>query len=125
MKNSVKASLQSGRASVGSWIQFGHSGIAELMAQAGFDWLVIDLEHSTIGIETAFSLIQVAVKRLEGRQQVRLLEEVNTTMKLIRYEADRFCLQLTDIREAELPPMIGLTEYAGNLARRRPSGVGG
>ncbi len=29
------------------------------MAQAGFDWVCIDLEHSAIGIETAFNLIQV------------------------------------------------------------------
>jgi 2-dehydro-3-deoxyglucarate aldolase len=29
------------------------------MAQAGFDWLAIDLEHSTVGIETAQQLIQV------------------------------------------------------------------
>jgi 2-dehydro-3-deoxyglucarate aldolase len=43
----------------GSWLQFGHPGIAEVMAQAGFEWLGIDLEHSVIGLETAFTLIQV------------------------------------------------------------------
>ena len=29
------------------------------MATAGFDWLAIDLEHSTIDLETTFTLIQV------------------------------------------------------------------
>ena len=32
--------------SIGSWIQIGHPAIAEIMASAGFDWLVVDLEHS-------------------------------------------------------------------------------
>jgi 2-dehydro-3-deoxyglucarate aldolase len=27
----------------GGWITIGHPAIAEIMAQAGFDWLVIDL----------------------------------------------------------------------------------
>ena len=39
--------------SIGSWIQLGHPGIAEIMASAGFDWLAIDLEHSTIGLGEA------------------------------------------------------------------------
>jgi len=34
--------------SIGSWITLGHFSIAEIMAQAGFDWLCIDIEHSVI-----------------------------------------------------------------------------
>lgn len=59
MKNTLRATLQAGRPAFGSWLQFGHPGVAEIMAQAGFDWIGIDLEHSAIGIETAFTLIQV------------------------------------------------------------------
>jgi 2-keto-3-deoxy-L-rhamnonate aldolase RhmA len=33
---------------LGSWITLGHTSIAEIMADAGFDWLCIDLEHSVI-----------------------------------------------------------------------------
>jgi 2-dehydro-3-deoxyglucarate aldolase len=51
--------LNAGRPALGSWIQFGHAGIAEIMAKAGFDWLCIDLEHSDIDLAAAFSLIQV------------------------------------------------------------------
>ena len=43
---------------LGSWITLGHSGIAEIMARAGFDWLVVDLEHSVIGIDMAGDLIR-------------------------------------------------------------------
>jgi 2-keto-3-deoxy-L-rhamnonate aldolase RhmA len=59
VKNALRATLRAGRPSFGSWLQFGHPAIAEVMAQAGFDWIGIDLEHSVTGMETAFSLIQV------------------------------------------------------------------
>ena len=45
--------------SVGSWIQIGHSAVAEIMASAGFDWLAIDLEHTTIDLGKAEELIRV------------------------------------------------------------------
>ncbi len=45
--------------SIGSWIQLGHPAVAEIMATAGFDWLSIDLEHSTITLREAEDLIRV------------------------------------------------------------------
>jgi 2-dehydro-3-deoxyglucarate aldolase len=45
--------------SIGSWIQIGHPAIAEIMASAGFDWLAVDLEHSTITLREAEDLIRV------------------------------------------------------------------
>ena len=59
MKSGLRAMLRAGRPAFGSWLQFGHPGIAEVMATSGFDWIAIDLEHSGIGIEMACSLIQV------------------------------------------------------------------
>jgi 2-dehydro-3-deoxyglucarate aldolase len=44
---------------IGSWITLGHPAIAEIMANAGFDWLAIDLEHSVITIREAEELIRV------------------------------------------------------------------
>ena len=45
--------------SIGSWIQLGHPAIAEIMASSGFDWLAVDLEHSTISLREAEELIRV------------------------------------------------------------------
>lgn len=59
MKNTLRASLKKGLPTFGSWLQFGDASVAEVMAQAGFEWLGIDLEHSVIGIETMYYLIQV------------------------------------------------------------------
>jgi 2-dehydro-3-deoxyglucarate aldolase len=54
----LRQKIDSRTLTVGSWISLGHVAIAEIMAKAGFDWLVIDLEHSVIGIETAGDLIR-------------------------------------------------------------------
>ena len=45
--------------SLGSWITLGHPAIAEIMARAGFEWLVVDLEHSVITIHEAEELIRI------------------------------------------------------------------
>ena len=44
---------------IGSWTSFGFAPIGEMMARAGFDWLVIDMEHTGIGTAQQFQLIQV------------------------------------------------------------------
>lgn len=42
---------------LGSWITLGNPSIAEVMANAGFDWLCIDLEHSVTDYFEAQQLI--------------------------------------------------------------------
>ncbi len=44
---------------LGSWITLPHPAIAEIMVAAGFDWLAIDMEHSTISVRDAEELIRV------------------------------------------------------------------
>lgn len=57
--NPVKAALRAGKLSIGSWLTVGHTVVAEIMAQARFEWLVIDLEHSVTSIDSVQPLIQV------------------------------------------------------------------
>lgn len=47
---SIRKSLQENKASIGSWMQIPNSSIAEIMGQAGYDWIAVDLEHGSIGI---------------------------------------------------------------------------
>ncbi|MDA1043887.1 MAG: aldolase/citrate lyase family protein [Verrucomicrobia bacterium] len=35
---------------VGTWIQMGHPASGEILAEAGFDWVAADMEHTDIGI---------------------------------------------------------------------------
>jgi len=55
----LKNKLNSGSTTLGSWITLGHSSIAEIMANSGFDWLAIDLEHTTISLKEAEDLIRI------------------------------------------------------------------
>lgn len=58
--NSLKTKISRKDLTVGTWITLGHPSIAEIMAQAGFDWLAIDMEHSAITLHQAQQLIQTA-----------------------------------------------------------------
>ncbi len=56
--DSLKNRLRAGKQTVGSWITIGHPAIAEILARTGVDWLVVDLEHSTISLDQAGELIR-------------------------------------------------------------------
>ena len=57
--NSLKEIIKKNKYTIGSWITLAHPAIAEIMADAGFDWLVVDLEHSVITIREAEGLIRI------------------------------------------------------------------
>src|SRR5437867_3862048 len=50
--NHVKQRLRAGKACFGSLLNFGDPLVAELMASAGFDWLLADTEHGPIDLAT-------------------------------------------------------------------------
>ena len=56
--NLLKQRINDGELTIGSWITLGNNAIAEILANAGFDWLVVDLEHTTISLEQAGELIR-------------------------------------------------------------------
>jgi 2-dehydro-3-deoxyglucarate aldolase len=45
----IRTRLREGASSVGSWIQIPHPSVAEIMGQAGYDWVAVDMEHGAIG----------------------------------------------------------------------------
>lgn len=47
--NRIRTALAAGRPSIGSWMQIPHAAVAEIMGDAGYDWVAIDLEHGSIG----------------------------------------------------------------------------
>jgi 4-hydroxy-2-oxoheptanedioate aldolase len=57
-KNTVKEKLVAGKPSVGTWLSLASPISAEYMAHSGFDWLVVDTEHSPIGFETTVQCFQ-------------------------------------------------------------------
>ncbi len=59
----------------------------------------------------SFAIIQAVIHKLESRYGQSFLENVNRTMKLIRYEKKSFMLEIEEIAERARPPMIGIPEY--------------
>ena len=45
--------------SIGTWLSLPNESVAEIFAKAGYEWVVIDLEHSAINIDQAANLIRV------------------------------------------------------------------
>ncbi|MGC0094177.1 aldolase/citrate lyase family protein, partial [Enterobacter asburiae] len=55
MQNAFKAALQAGRPQIGLWLGLTSSYSAELLAGAGFDWLLIDGEHAPNSVQTVLT----------------------------------------------------------------------
>lgn len=45
----IRLALNDGKPSIGSWMQIPHPSVAEIMGQAGYDWVAVDMEHGSIG----------------------------------------------------------------------------
>ncbi|WP_017850672.1 HpcH/HpaI aldolase family protein [Leptospira interrogans serovar Szwajizak] len=60
--NSVKEKLKSGTFTIGSWMQIPNTSIAEILGSAGFDWIVLDLEHGAFSLNLLPDLFRVISK---------------------------------------------------------------
>ena len=60
MKNKIlKNKLNNNELTIGSWVTIGHPSIPEILSNAGFDWLTIDMEHNSIDNSMMQNLISV------------------------------------------------------------------
>ena len=113
----MRARLAAGETSIGSWMQIPHGAIAEIMGDAGYDWVALDLEHGAI-----------AVHQLPGL--CRALE-LGGTLPLVRLAEGtaRECKQALDAGAAGvIVPMIESAEQlerVGSACRWPPAGTRG
>jgi len=47
----IRKKLQNDELTIGTWQQIPHSSISEILGQAGYDWVAIDMEHGSINFE--------------------------------------------------------------------------
>jgi 4-hydroxy-2-oxoheptanedioate aldolase len=59
-RNAFKAALREGRHQAGLWCSIPDPAVIEAMAGAGFDWIMIDTEHSPAEPGLGLSLLQAA-----------------------------------------------------------------
>jgi 4-hydroxy-2-oxoheptanedioate aldolase len=78
MKN-IKKRLKQGETVHGCWLNLGTAITAEIVGMAGFDWVLIDLEHGAGGEKDVLAQLQAlehspaaAIIRVEGFQRQRI-----------------------------------------------------
>ncbi|WP_231186844.1 aldolase/citrate lyase family protein [Haladaptatus sp. DYF46] len=76
--------VRTGVAVVGSWISIGHPAVAEMSAELGFDFVVIDAEHTSMSLETVETLAR-AVDAASGETEplVRVADDDPARLKRV------------------------------------------
>jgi 2-dehydro-3-deoxyglucarate aldolase len=71
LASAIKQKLARGEASIGSWMSMGHVSIAEILASAGYDWVVVETEHTAIDVSEVLRLL-IAIEGAGSVPLVRL-----------------------------------------------------
>jgi 2-dehydro-3-deoxyglucarate aldolase len=113
----LRERLRQGGHSVGSWIQIPHASVAEIMGQAGYDWVAVDLEHGSISVHQLPDLFRAL--------------ELGGTLPLARLARGHFkdCKNALDAGAAGvIVPMVADAEHllaARDACRWPPAGTRG
>ncbi|WP_329130839.1 HpcH/HpaI aldolase family protein [Streptomyces sp. NBC_00670] len=102
---------------VGTWLKIASGEPVEIMAYAGFDYVVIDLEHAPLDLQTAYRLINSAA----ALGMVPLVRVPDTTASTIQKILDAGAMGI-------LVPHVDTVEQAeavGRACRFPPQGVRG
>jgi len=84
LENRIKELLNRGEVTFGGWVTIGNPEVAELMAKAGFDWLVFDTEHAPLSLET----VQTQLEAINGTNVTPLIRVAWNDMVLIKRALD-------------------------------------
>lgn len=125
----LKDKLAGNRLTIGTWITIGHPSVVEILSTAGFEWMVVDLEHSPIDYTMAQTLITtIQSKGMKALVRVSKNEEV-VIKRVLDSGADGIIVPMVrtaaDARQAvdyvKYPP-IG--KRGVGLARAQSYGIG-
>ena len=116
--NPVRAKLRKGGVSLGHMaFEFFTPGLSQIMANAGCEFVILDTEHSGVGIET----IKAQVACARGTGVVPMVRVPGLHYHLIAPTLDAGAMGI-------MVPMVETAEQAANIAawcRYRPKGVRG
>ncbi len=96
---SLKQKLKNNELTIGSWIMIGNPMSVEVMALAGFEWLVVDIEHTSIDLEMAQILITtIQANNTKALVRVSKNEEV-IIKKILDIGADGIVVPMVSSKE--------------------------
>lgn len=85
MKNtSLKVKLHNNELTIGSWITIGHPSVPEILSNAGFDWLVVDIEHNSIDS----SMVQTLISTIQSKNIAALVRVSKNEEVIIKHAMD-------------------------------------
>lgn len=65
MNRTLKSALTEQRHTVGTWLSIGHPSLAEVTARLDYEFILIDTEHTPIGLETLENIVR-AIDAADG-----------------------------------------------------------
>ena len=83
MTHDLKDRFESEQHLTGTWVSIGHPTVAEVSASVGFDFVLIDTEHTTISLETLENMVR-AVEAAPGDTEVVVRVPWNDHVRLKR-----------------------------------------
>lgn len=123
-KKVLKKALRSRKQLFGAWVSYSEPSITETFAKAGFDFLAIDMEHSTITMPEAKGII-TASQFYDVPCIPRPVSHSNDFIKpLLEFGADGMLIQMVNnsddveklIKNIKYPP-VGNRSYGVNRAQ--------
>ncbi|MDA1347926.1 MAG: aldolase/citrate lyase family protein [Chloroflexi bacterium] len=99
--NHVREKLKAGKQAIGCFLGLGSPSVAELMAHAGFDWLVIETEHN--GLDSAE--IEHMLRAIDGTDAVPIVRVPSSNPVFIQRALDMGAMGV-------LVPMVKSAEEA-------------
>ena len=106
----LKEKLKNNRLTIGSWITIGETSVVEIMATANFEWLCVDMEHTTIDLNKAKMLITtIQANNMKALVRVSKNEEV-IIKKVMDMGADGVIVPMIKNREEALEA-VGYVKY--------------
>ena len=113
--------------SIGTWLSLPNESVAEIFAKAGYDWVVIDLEHSSININQAEQLIRV-IDLAGSKPFVRLSGHSSSQIKRVLDAGAKGILAPMVETKAQIDSIISACHYppSGNrgMGLARAQGYG-
>jgi len=97
--NKVRAALANGKVVLGTVTNFAEPSRVEMIGAAGFDFLVVYLEHHSIGLERLENLIRAA--EVSGMTPIVQLPEINESYALRALEAGAMGLIFPHVKTRE------------------------
>ena len=110
LRKTLKSKLRNRERLFAGWISYAHPSIAETFASAGFDFIAIDMEHSTISLEQGQRII-AATQSKDVPCLPRPVSHSNDWLKpLLESGADGLIVQMVNTTE-ELSRLCGHIKY--------------